>query len=387
MMFVGCTDVDGASLVPYVNQSLVPGTAPGGQEFTLMVNATGFVSGSTVNWNGRAWVTILSTDIAKAERASVMPGPQSPPTGDFNGDSRFDLAGEDNGSSTVSVLPGGRTFHGDMDYATGGTFSCVVARDLNRDGKLDLDIQNQDCDTISVFFGNGHGILQLAGDLAVAASLGQTNGPTVSLFPARLTFDSQTVGTKSATQEVTLTSTGSAPLVISDILDENNADFAIEQGCGPEGSSLAPGASCLISVTFTPTQNGTRFGTVKFIDNASNSPQIVSLRGTGVETSPVVELEPRDPISFAPQKVGTTSTAKTVQLTNLGTVTLSISSFVISGDFAQTNNCPANLNPAAGCSIAITFKPTATGKRTGSVAITDNTPGSPQLIKLNGTGN
>src|SRR5208283_3197331 len=39
--------------VPLVNQPLVPdATAPGGADFTLTVNGTGFVSGSVVNWNG-----------------------------------------------------------------------------------------------------------------------------------------------------------------------------------------------------------------------------------------------------------------------------------------------------------------------------------------------
>jgi hypothetical protein len=42
-----------ANPVPIINQPLVPGSAaPGGAAFTLTVNGTGFVSGSTVHWNG-----------------------------------------------------------------------------------------------------------------------------------------------------------------------------------------------------------------------------------------------------------------------------------------------------------------------------------------------
>src|SRR5579872_6976484 len=69
--------------VPFVNQPLVPASiAPGGPGFTLTVNGTGFVSGSTVNWNGSPRTTtfisssqltasILSSDIVSAMTASV----------------------------------------------------------------------------------------------------------------------------------------------------------------------------------------------------------------------------------------------------------------------------------------------------------------------------
>ncbi|MGA2696369.1 MAG: hypothetical protein ABSE92_09920, partial [Terriglobales bacterium] len=69
--------------VPFVNQPLVPASvAPGGNNFQLTVNGTGFVSGSTVNWNGspratsfvnqgQLTATILSTDIATASTASI----------------------------------------------------------------------------------------------------------------------------------------------------------------------------------------------------------------------------------------------------------------------------------------------------------------------------
>jgi hypothetical protein len=44
---------------------------------------------------------------------------------------------------------------------------------------------------------------------------------------------------------------------------------------------VAPGATCEIKVSFTPTQIGLRTGSVTFTDNASDSPQSVSLSGTG----------------------------------------------------------------------------------------------------------
>jgi hypothetical protein len=56
-------------------------------------------------------------------------------------------------------------------------------------------------------------------------------------------------------------------------------DFAIyKNGCT---KGVLAGGSCNISLIFTPTQTGTRTGTLKIFDNASNSPQTVTLTGVG----------------------------------------------------------------------------------------------------------
>jgi hypothetical protein len=56
------------------------------------------------------------------------------------------------------------------------------------------------------------------------------------------------------------------------------ADFGESDNCG---SSLASAASCIINLTFTPPAVGTVTGTLSITDNASGSPQTVSLSGTG----------------------------------------------------------------------------------------------------------
>ena len=89
---------------------------------------------------------------------------------------------------------------------------------------------------------------------------------------------------------------------------------------------------------------------------------------------------------FSTQLLGTTSAAQTVTLKNSGTATLTITSIVASGDFAETNTCGSSLAVNASCPIKVTFHPTAIGTRTGAVTITDNAAGSPQSVKLTGTG-
>src|SRR5208282_4483601 len=114
---------------------------------------------------------------------------------------------------------------------------------------------------------------------------GTGTAPVVSLSPASLTFPAQAVGTSSSAQSVTLSNTGSAALSISSITA--SGDFSQTNTCG---TSLAASADCTLSVTFTPTVGGSRSGSLAFADNASPATQSVSLTGTG--TAPVVSLSP-----------------------------------------------------------------------------------------------
>jgi hypothetical protein len=207
--------------------------------------------------------------------------------------------------------------------------------------------------------------------------------PAATLNPTSLTFSSQTVGTTSTAQSITLTNSGTATLNISTVTI--SGDFADTNNCA--GIALGIGGNCTINVSFTPTTTGTRTGTVVITDNASNSPQSVSLTGTGTGT-PGISFSPTT-LTFASQSVGTTSTAQTVTITNNGTAPLTITAIGTTGDFAQTSTCPlspSSLSTGANCTVSVTFKPTTTGTRLGTLTVTDNAPGSPQSVSLTGTG-
>ncbi|HEV2494752.1 MAG TPA: choice-of-anchor D domain-containing protein [Terriglobia bacterium] len=225
--------------------------------------------------------------------------------------------------------------------------------------------------------------------VALTGTGAAAGAPAVSLSPSSLAFSSQTVGTTSAAQAVTLTNSGSETLTITSIAvsGTNAGDFAQSNTCG---TSVAPNANCTINVTFTPSATGTSTAGVTITDNASDSPQTVALTGTGAAAgAPAVGLSPSS-LTFNGQTVGTTSAAQAVTLTNSGSATLTITSISVTGtnavDFAQTNNCGTSLAANAGCSISTTFAPTATGTRTASVTITDNAGDSPENVPLSGTG-
>ncbi len=100
---------------------------------------------------------------------------------------------------------------------------------------------------------------------------------------------------------------------------------------------------------------------------------------------PAVSLMPST-LSFGNQLVATTSAAQPITLQNTGTGVLNIASIAATGDFAQTNTCAATLAASAMCTINVTFTPTTTGVRTGSMSVTSNAPGSPHAATLTGTG-
>ena len=201
------------------------------------------------------------------------------------------------------------------------------------------------------------------------------------LSQSTLTFAPQLLNTASTQQTVTLQNTGNEALSLSILLGgANSGDFSLSQNCG---SSVAAGASCQISVTFTPTALGTRSASVSVTDNAANSPQSISLSGAGI--GPVASLSPSS-LTFAAQFVGTNSASQSVVLTNTGDESMSISSIQSSGDFSETNTCANTLAAGANCTISLVFDPSAVGARSGTLTITDNASGSPQSVQLSGTG-
>ena len=113
----------------------------------------------------------------------------------------------------------------------------------------------------------------------MAAPMGGTV-PTLSLSRTSADFGNQPTGTTSASQTITLSNTGGSPLSVTAISlsGSNGGDFAQTNGCG---STLAPGANCVISVTFTPLATGARTAAVTITDNALGTPHTVALTGTG----------------------------------------------------------------------------------------------------------
>jgi len=167
--------------------------------------------------------------------------------------------------------------------------------------------------------------------------------PRVFLSRTGLSFSNQGIGITSAPQTVTLTNTGNAPLTISSVAV--SGDFAETNTCG---ASVAAGANCEISVTFTPTATGTRTGTLTITDDAAGSPHVVPLLGGGVAAFSL-----SSPTSTANVARGTDSTTFTITATTQFGFTGSIS-LTCSGSAAA--NCafnPTSIAPGESSTLTI----------------------------------
>src|SRR5437588_1413546 len=91
-------------------------------------------------------------------------------------------------------------------------------------------------------------------------------------------------------------------------------------------------------------------------------------------------------LTFPSENVGTTSPSKTVQVTNNNSAAVTFTSISVAGDFAQTNDCGSSLAAHAICNVSVTFAPTASGTRAGTLTLTDSASNSPQSAGLSGTG-
>jgi hypothetical protein len=347
---------------------------------------------------------------------------------------------------------------------------------------------------------------------------GVAPGPILTANPSSLSFAGTIVGSPSATQTVAVSNTGTTSAIVSGVT--TSGDFSQTNTCG----TLAVGASCTVTVRFTPSAAGSRTGTLSIASNANNNPATVALSGSGigantnvaagrpatasssvnatqaaatatdgdantywesangtfpqwlqvdlgatynvgrvtlklppaaawatrtqtlsVQTSmdgssfgtavpsaaytfnpasantvnitvpgtaaryvrvnitansgwaagQVAELEvypsggstptgnlTASPASltFASQALNTTSAAQTVTVRNTGTGAAAISGVSVTGDFAQTSTCGTSLAAGSSCTASVTFRPIASGTRTGTLTVAS------VQVALSGTG-
>ncbi len=241
-----------------------------------------------------------------------------------------------------------------------------------------------------------------AAGLTLTHNAASQTGAAASLLPRAINFSQTTVGQSVSDSSALLTNNGTEVLNVSVSIitaDQNSITGADQNdfSASPCPSSLAARTSCPITVTFKPTQAGTRQATLVVTDAAG--PQTLQLTGTGVATQPAVGFVPFT-LTFAATNTGGVSTSQSVVLTNSGNANLHISSILVNGqnsaDFHITNRPGSSDIPTActtvayapnqSCSVTIVFTPTTAGARSASIIIDDDAPGSPQTVPLAGSG-
>jgi hypothetical protein len=209
--------------------------------------------------------------------------------------------------------------------------------------------------------------------------------PSVTLSPARVSFSSTNLGSSAAAKLVTLTNTGTVALTLSGLTlgGANASSFAVTNYCT---ASLAVKASCTVSLVFKPAAAGALAATLSFADNAANSPQSITLSGTGVGVS-AVSLSPAS-LTFPSTYLTYSSSAQILTLKNTGSGTLNLSAITLGGanpsSYSQTSTCGATLAVSVSCTISVIFKPTVAGTVAATLSLANNAAGTLSSVALTG---
>ena len=229
------------------------------------------------------------------------------------------------------------------------------------------------------------GAVEFVGTVSAAASV--TGGP--------LAFGNVPTGATSTAQALTLHNAGGASL--TGISVAVTAPFARPTGGagGSCGNTLAAGGTCTINVVFAPTVAGAAAGTVTITASAAVSGSPVTLTGTGVAVPPAIASASPNPLVIHTTNLGGTTGTGTVTMTNSaapGSQSFTITAVATSGTgftngpLAGPDTCTGTaLAAGQSCVVSVRFtRLTGTGTRTGTLTFTDNAPGNPHTVQLQG---
>jgi len=290
-------------------------------------------------------------------------GPDALGVGDFDRNGTSDLAVATNTltSASVTILSG----NGDGTFKEGtsypidtGPMSVAVA-DFRGNGQLDLAIASFDGGGVSVLLGNGDGTFQSAAFYtsysADWVTAGDFNGDgKLDLIVSNFATNGYYVGS------------------VSILLGNGDGTFQ-SQKVFPSGK--------LSTMVAAGDFNGDHKLDVISVDFSDD--YFLTMLNTGTAV-----FSPTSPVTFPTQLIGTTSAPLKATLTNSGTIAMTISSVMGSGQpFKMTKNtCNGSLSPGAQCSVAANFTAQAEGLVSGTITFKDSASSKPQVVELVGTG-
>jgi Astacin (Peptidase family M12A)/Abnormal spindle-like microcephaly-assoc'd, ASPM-SPD-2-Hydin len=401
--------------------SLSPASvAAGGGAFTLTINGAGFTTDTYVYVNGsyRAVATFVSsTQVTIPLKASdiTTAGAFQVAVGNFNSSgcgpyvptTFYVLNGSGVGTPAATISPKSLAFAS----LAAGTTSAFKTITLSNSGSAALPIgsiaasgdftENNNCSsslpakascTVNVVFspsvvGAITGALTFNDGATTSPQLAKLTGTGIApltLSPTSLTFSSTVVG-ETSSASVTVTNKQTTAISLNSAA---SSDYSVTGGsCS---ASLAPAASCTITLTFAPQSKGSIKGALAISTNGAFSPQILGLAGTATG-GPTVPLSftPAS-LTFASTGIGATTAPATVTVTNKSAGSITVGTISASAGYAAVGSgvspCGGALAKSAKCTLSVTFSPSDTGSIKGAVAIATSGAGSPQIVGLSGTG-
>ena len=188
--------------------------------------------------------------------------------------------------------------------------------------------------------------------------------PAVAFSSGSVAFGSQPLGFVSATQTVNLQNTGTGPLsgIAVSVSGTNSSDFNVSSACG---TTLAAASSCTISVTFSPGALGSRTATLAVADNASGSPQMLAITGTGAAPFTL-----SGSVTSASVKAGSVASYALTFTPATGTTALSPATLSCTGlpSLSSCSFAPASIATGSG-TTSVTLSVSTTAATTGALEL------------------
>lgn len=207
----------------------------------------------------------------------------------------------------------------------------------------------------------------------------------LSLSSSSLNFGAVVDGT-SKSLSVTLTSSGSAPLVISSDA-VSGSGFALGAAVLP--ATLNPGQTLNLPVSFSPKAAGASSGILTIKSNSTANTTSIAVSGTGNATTSAQYSLSTSSLSFGSVADGSAKSLPIV-LTSSGTAPLTVKADALSGvgfTVSSSSPLPVTLNPQQTIQFVINFEPTQSNSVSGSLKITTNaTTAGTASIALAGSG-
>ncbi|HEV8399308.1 MAG TPA: choice-of-anchor D domain-containing protein [Gemmatimonadales bacterium] len=231
------------------------------------------------------------------------------------------------------------------------------------------------------------------------------NGVTpqvISISPASFDFGSVVVGQTGAPATFTLTNVGGAFEKVTGLALSGPAagDYSVTD---PTASCalLAPGATCALTVTFTPQGTGQRAAVLN-VSTRTGASASADLTGTGTPAM-AIAIAPSS-TDFGSLLVGQASASVLFTITNTGIVRAVPSTISVTGPaafdygfaaldfFTDPSPCTLNfpIDPGSSCAVRVVFAPIGGGPRPAELTVTVKNPNQVGAVtghaSLTGTG-
>jgi len=309
--------------------------------------------------------------------------------GDFNHDGKLDVAVTDYAQQEVFVLlgKGDGTFGSPIITPSPLYGDAMTGGDFNGDGKMDLAVSSfQGGGSVSILTGNGDGTFNVGNTYVIpeiscqfgnsnpywmsVGDLNQDGKLDIAVALNENNCATQYNGTEFFGDAVVLTGNGDGTFAVDEGPWIGAGNGAVGSGNGTSGIALGDfNGDGMTDIAVAAFGNSTE----QWLSVLQNNTQAVSI-------SPLN-------LTYPAEKVGA-SKVETVVVTNDQRTSLALDKAVLGGtdpgDFILKNGCGSSLAEGANCTLTVTFKPTATGKRTATLSITDGV--GTQTVSLTGTG-